>query len=1014
MENLHAQIMNYFLTQSWQIGVLVLVVAAVTLAMKNSSAHVRYLLWLIVLAKCLVPPMLTITLAVLPEKKAAEPVAVAPVEVPPVTVEAVDVTPMEPGTLHRAVIVAQSPAKPSILKRLTEVTLQQWLMLTWIFGVGVFVLAAVIKALRVNRWLRRERKPLSAELQTAVENLFRDLGVRSVPKVWLVEGTGQPFVWGLLRGSIYLPANFTQLDSDESRRGVLGHEVSHILRFDAAVNLLQIIAQAIFWFHPFVWWANNKIRAEREKCCDEMAIARLGARAKDYSRAIVNTLIAEHKAALPVPSLAVAGPVKNIEDRIKTIMRPGRRFYRRPSLIVAITVFVLALIAVPTTLALTAREAKSSEKMDVETLLAKVRHAQVPTQNMVMEWDGEIFVPIPTKRKYKAAVSGDRVRLEYIQEAYKRRIGGEAYNIRQEIRVFDGKQERELERQIKQKYPVRPLIGRVRKSSYVSFMRFLRRLAFGCGLALNAPELRKTFNKIELHDSNTPGIYLLDAISPSGERHRLTIDGNRGYHIVKKESFDNDKAGNKKASEVNVSLKKRSNGLWYPVSWEMVRFSPEDGGKGLIVERDAIKRVKFNAEIPDETFNVEFAPGTAVWNDKLREYVAVSEPGTIDLLTLLAKMRAAIRPAETMRVHWTRGELASPGGVRGAASNLVWRVKDFTALVGGSRSRVDWLQKMYQKKTAETPFYIRKTTSVFDGYDRRELTEEVENGRTTYTGTISAGYNNDGWLLVAMHGLPNELSNVVNYKEAAKGIDLKVTGSPRPGVYTLDAFVYWIEVLNKTGGQHWQLTIDGNRGFNPVRAVLYEDDGSILQETNITLRKYPGDIWYPARAERVRSSGGKVTDRKSIEIKAEFGIEVPENAFKLEFPHGTKVRDIFTGKEIVIGEGGEQELWQRLESAKKLQTLASALLRCTNNDEKRRLPGTLKELRKGDYVNDKDLQWFLKNVEYLGKGRTAANAPDSPIAYDKTLLQKGKETNVLFLDGHVAFERPEQLEKLGI
>jgi len=362
MGTVHTHIADYLLRQSWQVAALFLLVAAVTSAMKNRSAHVRYLLWLIVVAKCLVPSMHTITLAVLPENKASEPVAAYPVERPNVAVM-VEAVPTGPVTFP-SMTVAAPPVKPSIRDRLGEVTLGQWSALGWVVGVVIFVLAAVVKALRVNRWLRRRRKALTDELQTAIENLLGDIGVRTVPKVWLVEGIGQPFVWGLVRGGIYLPANFAGIEGDEHQRGILGHELSHILRFDAAVNVLQIIAQAIFWFHPFVWWANKRIRAEREKCCDEMAIARLGAKAKDYSSAIVNTLVAEHEAAVPIPSLAVAGPVKNIEDRIKTIMRPGKRFYRRPTVIAAITVFVLALAAVPTTLALTARKTKESNVAD--------------------------------------------------------------------------------------------------------------------------------------------------------------------------------------------------------------------------------------------------------------------------------------------------------------------------------------------------------------------------------------------------------------------------------------------------------------------------------------------------------------------------------------------------------------------------------------------------------------------------------------------------------------------------
>jgi ankyrin repeat protein/beta-lactamase regulating signal transducer with metallopeptidase domain len=247
---------------------------------------------------------------------------------------------------------AVSVSVPAARDRITSLTMRQWLAIGWIAGLSIFALVALIKAWRTVSWLRRERKPLPAELHSSIEGLFRDFG--GLPKLWLVDGIGQPFVWGLLCGSIYLPADFVKIVGAECRKSVLGHELCHILRFDAGVNLLQVIAQAIFWFHPFVWWANKKIRAEREKCCDEMAIARLGAKAKEYSSAIVNILISEQESTRPIPSLAVAGPVKNIEERIKTMLRPGKTFYKRPSLVTATFTLLLGLLTVPTSLVLTA------------------------------------------------------------------------------------------------------------------------------------------------------------------------------------------------------------------------------------------------------------------------------------------------------------------------------------------------------------------------------------------------------------------------------------------------------------------------------------------------------------------------------------------------------------------------------------------------------------------------------------------------------------------------------------
>ncbi len=346
METYLSQITNDLLTQSWQIAVLVVIVAIVNLLLSNRSAHIRYLLWLIVLAKCLVPPLLTVPVAVLPRAKHVQVIEIASmpeVEAPPL---ASAPAPVAPGGT-----IAARPARLSP---------RQWIGLTWIVGVVAFVLVAVSKALRTQLWLRWKRKPLPAESQMGIEGLFSGLELKMFPTVWLIEGVGQPFVWGLLRGGVYLPANFVKVNNVEHRRDVFGHELSHVLRFDAAINLLQVISQAVFWFHPFVWWANKRIRAEREKCCDEMTIAYLNAPVSDYSRAIVDVLVTEYESTRPVPSLAIAGPVKNIEERIKTMLRPGKKFYKHPSLPAAAMVVLIALLAVPTTITLTAKENSSA------------------------------------------------------------------------------------------------------------------------------------------------------------------------------------------------------------------------------------------------------------------------------------------------------------------------------------------------------------------------------------------------------------------------------------------------------------------------------------------------------------------------------------------------------------------------------------------------------------------------------------------------------------------------------
>lgn len=350
MGNTWIQVGDYLWSQSWQIALIAAGVAVVNVALRDRSAHPRYLLWLLVVAKCLVPPLLGVAVPILPQ---AGP-AVSPVPMEQLGSIAGELAAAQEDSVAIA-LATPDPAADSYGadRRIPVVSGREAIAILWLGGLAVFLGAAAVKAWRVTRWLAAERNELPESLRDNIRDLLRSLGAPRTTTVWLMPDGSQPFVWGLWRGDIYLPATFASPNHLAYQRDILAHELSHVLRFDAAVNLLQIVAQAIFWFHPLVWWANVKIRREREKCCDEMAIARLGAQPRSYSRAIVEALRVEHQSKGLVPSLAIAGAARNIEERIKTMLRPGKKFHRRPSLGAAVCALAMALLIVPTTLAFT-------------------------------------------------------------------------------------------------------------------------------------------------------------------------------------------------------------------------------------------------------------------------------------------------------------------------------------------------------------------------------------------------------------------------------------------------------------------------------------------------------------------------------------------------------------------------------------------------------------------------------------------------------------------------------------
>jgi len=107
----------------------------------------------------------------------------------------------------------------------------------------------------------------------------------------------------------------------------------------------------------------------------------------------------------------------------------------------------------------------------------------------------------------------------------------------------------------------------------------------------------------------------------------------------------------------------------------------------------------------------------------------------------------------------------------------------------------------------------------------------------------------------------------------------------------------------------------------------------------------------------------------------------------------------------------DKEIETRIESAKKLSDLWNALF-VYANDHTGEYPDDIGQLE--SYDRDGILKWAMENVGYLGQGKTITIGPQAVIAYDNTLLKKDEGTNILYNDSHVAFEKLQRLETLGI
>ena len=155
---------------------------------------------------------------------------------------------------------------------ITLAALLPWIDGFWIAG----VLALSIRSLGGWWYLRRLRLSAITQAPAALHASFgricAALGLNREIALRISTAIDSPMTLGTLRAIVLLPLSaLTSLGPDELEV-VLAHELAHVRRADFFWNILQTIAETLFFFHPAVWWISGRIRHERELCCDDIAL----------------------------------------------------------------------------------------------------------------------------------------------------------------------------------------------------------------------------------------------------------------------------------------------------------------------------------------------------------------------------------------------------------------------------------------------------------------------------------------------------------------------------------------------------------------------------------------------------------------------------------------------------------------------------------------------------------------------------------------------------------------------
>ncbi len=193
-----------------------------------------------------------------------------------------------------------------------------WFVGAWFAGVALFSFRLFTGWLKILSLRSRHNQAVDAAWLEKLQRLKQRLGVSRPVRMlqsWAVE---VPTAIGWLCPVILLPASSLVGLTPWQIESILAHELAHIRRHDYLVNLLQCLAETLLFYHPAVWWVSKCIRAERENCCDDLAVQVCGD-ALGYAQALAAL---EELRSSPA-TLAMAANGKPLLQRIRRLLGQG-------------------------------------------------------------------------------------------------------------------------------------------------------------------------------------------------------------------------------------------------------------------------------------------------------------------------------------------------------------------------------------------------------------------------------------------------------------------------------------------------------------------------------------------------------------------------------------------------------------------------------------------------------------------------------------------------------------------
>ena len=293
MNNIVGSLVPCLADHVWQSTVFAVAAWLLNILLRRNPARVRYGIWLAASIKFLVPFSLLVAMGLLVPKPKA---SIAP-------------------AVYTAMHVAEQPfagiariSAPDVVHAATMwgrvvANIPTGLVVLWLAGATTVFFLWGVHWRRVSIRLRNATPiTLGRELEILRKLEGRLSSYLRLPHcLRLSTEQVEPSIHGMLRPVLVWPEQLSGRLNDEHIEAIMTHELVHARRFDNLTAALHMLVEAVFWFHPLVWWMERRLVEEREHACDEAAIE-LDNDRHTYAESILKTC--KFYVGLPLPCVS--------------------------------------------------------------------------------------------------------------------------------------------------------------------------------------------------------------------------------------------------------------------------------------------------------------------------------------------------------------------------------------------------------------------------------------------------------------------------------------------------------------------------------------------------------------------------------------------------------------------------------------------------------------------------------------------------------------------------------------